>query len=73
MVKQKNMIDVFEIDNHIITLEHLKNTNAGCPRYHAVIINKNTCSNWVFNFTGHYLSPKDEAKWILEHHLKLQN
>lgn len=63
---------------YIVVIEHLRNTACGCPRFSAVIIkleenqegklkftDGDSLYNAVYNFTGHYLSERSEAEWIL--------
>lgn len=88
MIKRLNMINVFKIKRnnklYIVSLESLKNTPSGTPRYKAIIgvdndydldLNSSGISlfNAVYTFTGHYLNEKDEANWILDEYLKEVN
>ena len=72
MTTRKNMIDAFKIDNYIVTLESLKNTYSGNPRFKAVIIKVEDGTtnfyNAVYTFTGHYMSRAQEAAWIVDYH-----
>ena len=76
MTKRLNQINTFKIkkenQEHIITLERLKNDIYGTPRYKAVIIflasGDYNFFNAVFTFKGHYLSERDEAEYILNHY-----
>lgn len=83
MIKKKPMINVFRFfsfddNDYIVTLKQLKNTNTGCPRYEAVIVEgvnhfqEKSMSNAVYTFTGHYLCEREEARWILHHHLGIK-
>lgn len=77
MTTRKNMIDAFRIDNYIITLESLKNTVNGNPRFKAVIIaledGTTNYYNAVYTFHGHYMNRAQEAAWILDYHKKNNN
>ena len=59
----------------LVVLEHLKNTETGCPKFKATLILQNgmvsniAIYNAVYQFKGHYLNDYDEAKWILDYHL----
>ena len=81
MIKRLNAVNTFEVKDKIdrkwiIVLEHLKNTNMGCPRFKATLIMQDGMVsnvakyNVVYQFTGHYLNDYDEAKWILNYHLE---
>lgn len=81
MVKRKNNIYAFNIyrktpdgdGNYIVTLESLKNTPSGNPRYKAVIVfepyKEGSRYNAVYTFTGHYMGEQKEAEWILDKYL----
>lgn len=81
MLKRQNQISAYNIKKgnkeYCVTLEHLKNSPSGCPRFKATIIYAPTDTsedtsylyNAVYTFTGHYVSDGDEANWILEKHL----
>ena len=80
MVKRLNATNTFEIKDDterkwLVVLEHLKNTETGCPRFKATLILQNgmvsniAIYNAVYQFKGHYLNDYDEAKWILDYHL----
>lgn len=81
MIKQDNLKSVIKIKNYIITLERIKNTSSGNPRYKAILINENNYSQNIedgkaykssiafsYTFTGHYWTEYSEAEYILKHH-----
>lgn len=85
MIRRSNQIYAYAIQGtkalYFVTLETLKNTEAGAPRYKAVIIKTETnlkCQlvaidgidhyNAVFTFKGHYLNPLGEARWIVDYY-----
>lgn len=72
MIRRQNQIDAYSIDGYIITLESLKNTINGAPRFKAVIIHTepgaNAFYNAVYTFTGHYMNNYNEAAAILNYH-----
>ena len=85
MVKRSTQIYAFAIQGckglYYVTLESLKNTESGAPRFKAVIIKTETNMkgqlvaidgidhyNAVYTFKGHYLNPLGEARWIVEHY-----
>lgn len=78
MTKRQNQIDTFKIStekrDYVVTLEHLKNDSNGNPRYKAVIIFIEQCTefyyNAVYTFSGHYLCGYGEAQWIVEYYEK---
>lgn len=58
-----------------MNLDKLKNTDAGQPRFKATVITlqvrgeeppEGEFFTSVWQFLGHYLSDRDEAKWIVE-------
>ena len=61
-----------ESGNYLITLERIKNTVNGAPRFSAAIIDLNSycLATYQYTFTGHYMSEHDEAQWIAERHEK---
>lgn len=73
MTRRLNMINAFSITtdrrNYIVTLERLKNTINGAPRFKAVIIftepEAPSFYNAVYTFTGHYRSDYQEAAEIV--------
>lgn len=75
-MKQLNSIDAYSIkterNDYVVTLESLKNTTSGNPRFKAVIItldsNAKEFFNSVYTFNGHYFSRRDEAKHIVNYH-----
>lgn len=82
MIKRKNQVSVYDValfgveahvvdhsDAYKVVLEHLTNTSSGCPRYRAIIILANNF-NAVYEFTGHYLSEKQEVEFIVGEYLK---
>jgi len=74
MVKSLKNIDVVEFASYIVTLEKIKNTTSGAPRYKATIINIEpergmNRSAYVYQFTGHYCGERKEAEFILQYHL----
>lgn len=79
-MKRKNMINAFNIKGkmgkYIVTMEHLKNTVSGNTKFRAVVVrcNSNIDGDWLFNsvyeFTGHNIDEKEEAKWIVERYEK---
>ena len=72
MIRRQNQIDAYSIDGYIITLETLKNTTSGNPRFKAVIVHTEPGAesfyNAVYTFTGHYFNHYGEAKYILDYH-----
>ena len=76
MIRRKNQIDTFAITTarrgYIVTLESLKNTYSGAPRYKAVIIctepKVDSFYNAVFTFTGHYYGARKEAEFIVNYY-----
>ena len=74
MVKQLYNVDVIEFAEWIVVLQRIQNTSSGTPRYEATIINISkdrgmNRSASKYRFTGHYYSERQEAEFILEHHL----
>lgn len=72
-MKKLDVACTFELKDKIerkwlVVLEHLKNTEMGCPKFKATLILQNeTVSNTsiynaVYQFKGHYLNDYDEAK-----------
>ena len=61
-----------EAGNYFVSLERIKNTVNGCPRFQATIIDLNSycLATYQYTFTGHYMSEHDEAQWIAERHEK---
>lgn len=62
---------------YAVTLESLRNTNAGCPRYKANIITlavigeapaKDCFYTVQYTFTGHYYNEAGEAREIVRQH-----
>lgn len=54
-----------------VTMEKLKNTRCGCPRWKAYITNQalityNCAQTKVYTFQGHYYNELGEARHILE-------
>lgn len=54
-----------------VTIERLKNTRCGCPRWKAYITNQslityNCTQTKVYTFQGHYYNELGEARHILE-------
>ncbi len=79
MKRRLNAISAYKFEvlrsTYIVTLEQLKNTPYGAPRYKAVIICNITEDfisyyNAVYTFTGHYISGRQEAQYILEEFIK---
>ena len=76
MTKRQNQIESFSINtksrNYVVTLERLKNDRNGNPRYKAVIIFIEQCteiySTAVYTFSGHYLCGYGEAQRIVEYY-----
>ena len=79
-MKKLDSASTFEIKDNterkwLVVLEHLKNTEMGCPKFKAILILQNetfsntSIYNAVYQFKGHYLNDYDEAKWILDYHL----
>jgi len=78
MDKRLNDVDVVEFAEYIVVLEHIKNTPSGAPRYEATIIYNGqgkgiNRAGHKYRFTGHYLSERQEAEYILEQYLKEMN
>ena len=83
-MKRLNQISCYKltptdrIGVYLVTLERLHNTTYGCPRYKAVIIANiddpdiRSYYNAVYTFTGHYMSDRQEAQWILDEFIKEQ-
>lgn len=80
-MNNKNSYKVMTVKaDYIVTLERLKNTYSGNPRFEASImivkdyINETTNSDYIFTvcyrFNGHYMNEQNEAKWIVEHYEK---
>ena len=62
---------------YFVTMIHLRNTNAGAPRFQANIItaalkngpvNENYYYTVSYTFKGHYYNELDEARYIVEYH-----
>ena len=78
MLKRLNNVDVIEFAEYLVVLESIKNAPSGAPRYEATVIyigqergiNR---SGYKYRFTGHYLSERQEAEYILNEHLKIVN
>lgn len=75
MTKRLTNVDVIEFANYIVLLERITNTSSGAPRYEATIIyigpdRGMDRSGYKYKFTGHYLSERQEAEYILNEHLK---
>lgn len=80
MIKRKDNLITYILSkddkDYQIILRHLRNTPAGCPRYEAFITepyhHSSSCLllTYVYTFTGHYLSERDEASMILDYHLE---
>ena len=72
MTRQLNQIDAFKVDDYVVTLERLKNTVDGCPKFKAVVIHIEEGSkdfyNAVYTFHGHYMNNDKEAAWIVDYH-----
>lgn len=55
----------------IVIMEHLKNTQAGAPRYRAIIseVKEDNYERWqiatFITFIGHYWEEKEEAKFAI--------
>ena len=62
-------------ENYLVELRHLKNTEAGNPRYEAVIFDLDCVKKYAytgghsFTFTGHYFGDQGEAEWIVNYFL----
>lgn len=80
-MKKLDSASTFEIKDNterkwLVILEHLKNTKMGCLKFKATLILQNetfsntSIYNAVYQFKGHYLNDYDEAKWILDYHIK---
>ena len=74
MKPKMQIVSTFQVDgklgNYLVTLERLKNTNMGTPRFKATIVDLNsycfaTCQ---YTFHGHYLGDDGEAEWIVNHY-----
>jgi hypothetical protein len=69
-------LNTFQINttsgNYLVTLERIKNTTSGNPRFEATIIDLNSyCfATYKYTFQGHFMSENDEAQWIAERHEK---
>ena len=85
MIKRKNQISAYQLlgnkGAYIVAIEHLHNTESGCPRFRACIMKLEenqdgklclkegeSLYNAVYHFTGHYLNERGEARWILDYH-----
>lgn len=78
MVKRLNNVDVVEFAEYLIVLQHINNTASGAPRYEATIVYNGkdkgmNRSGYKYRFTGHYLSERQEAEYILGEYLKTLN
>ena len=81
-MNNKNSYKVMTVKaDYIVTLERLKNTYSGNPRFQATIMILKvynditiTSDNFVYTvcyrFNGHYMSEQNEAQWIVEHYEK---
>lgn len=82
-MRRYDNLSTYVIDtNHgkyAVTMERIKNTPDGGPRFKALITNiapneSDTISpfvarnTYVYTFKGHYMSDEEEAKWVLERH-----
>ena len=62
---------------YLVTLQHLRNSECGTPRFKAYITDLTAAEDdndgfaWshVYNFSGHYRGEYWEANWILLEHL----
>jgi hypothetical protein len=56
--------------DYLVTLERLKNTTNGNPRFKATIVDLNSyCYHTVsYTFNGHYCGDFGECEWIVKHH-----
>ena len=75
MVKQLYNVDIIEFARWTVVLEKIKNSPSGAPRYEATVIYDGQDRGMdraatKYRFTGHYYSEREEAEFILEHHLK---
>lgn len=69
-IKRQNKIYTFSFEKYIVTLEQLKNSVYGAPRYKAVIIPKeNIYFNAVYTFYGSYAGAEQNAKDILQYYI----
>ena len=72
-LKSKSL-NTFQINtttgNYLVTLERIKNTVNGCPRFQASIIDLNSSclATYQYTFQGPYMSENDEAQFIAERH-----
>lgn len=74
MIKRQINVNAFDFANYIVTLERLRCTPAGQPRFEAIIISKSGILSTAakYRFTGHYTSEREEAEFILNEYLKTE-
>ena len=77
MVRQRDNRSAYTVtleSHYIVTLERLQNSYYGNPRFEAGIINLDKMGGYigvhVYRFTGHYMDEYQEARWIVEYHVK---
>ena len=67
-------VSTFQVEgktsNYLVTLEPLKNTTYGNPRFKATIVDLENWAlcGWQYTFTGHYYGYDGEAEWVVNHH-----
>lgn len=72
MTKRLQAVETYHFGFYSVVLEGLKNDNNGNRRFKATIIDNNattTSMSTVYTFTGHCMTERQEAEWILQLHL----
>lgn len=71
MTKKLQSVETYHFGFYIVVLEGLKNDNNGNRRFKATIIYCNATNSMsaVYTFTGHCMTEREEAEWILQLHL----
>ena len=72
MIRKLQAVETYHFGFYIVVLEGLKNDINGNRRFKATIIDRNataTSMSAVYTFTGHCMTEREEAEWVLNLHL----
>lgn len=71
MTRKSSILTIYHFGEYSAILEPLKNNINGARRFKAFVFkNNNSLLVFTYTFTSHYMAEEDEARFIVDYHLK---